>query len=82
MRPIGKKPSRKVIRAGRLDDTLERFNGEVATKTGLALAAYDKQYVAPLRERIAWLELPWYGKAYRLTQAWLVDTAKRIRPRE
>ena len=77
--------SRIPVRVGALEATLAHFRAgllnEIGAKTALLLERYDKLKVAPLRERLDWLELPLYRRAWiRTRRAWAGLKAKLRRP--
>ena len=77
--------SRIPVRVGALEATLAHFRAEllneIGAKTALLLERYDKLKVAPLRERLDWLELPLYRRAWiRAGRAWSWLRSKLRRP--
>ena len=77
--------SRIPVLVGALEATLARFRAEllneIGAKTALLLERYDKLKVAPLRERLDWLESPLYRRAWiRAGRAWDRLKAKLRRP--
>lgn len=48
------------------DDAIRRLAGKMATVRDVErlLQAYDARYVTPLRERVIWLDMPWYRRAW------------------
>lgn len=66
---------RAAVRVAAFERTLEQFNEEQAGKVAAVLVEYDKQYVAPMRERLEWLEArmaaleaesePWWVRIWR-----------------
>jgi len=69
------KRSRIPVRVGGLERTLENFNAELGQKTAMSIAEYDQRYAAPLRARVAWLELSLWARF------WMRLSAK-VRPRQ
>jgi len=77
----GKRPPQQAVRVGRLERVLKAFNEEIGFKVAASLEQYDKHYVAPLRERLDWLELPLYRRAWiRAGRAWSWLRSKLRRP--
>ena len=60
--------SRIPVRVGAFEATLTDFRAELLNELGLKTAylleKYDELKVAPLRERLDWLELPWWRRAW------------------
>lgn len=48
------------------DEAIRRLAGKMATVRDVErlLQAYDAQYIVPMRERLIWLDMPWYRKVW------------------
>ncbi len=55
-------PRRRVATVNGVNRALDHFNEEMAQKITLSMAGFHGQFVAPLEERIAYLELPWWKR--------------------
>lgn len=66
-------PAREVVRVGRLDHTLEKFNQEMGVKVAGSMEVFHTNYIAPLVERIEeleWQAKPWYEKWWWRLKNW------------
>lgn len=80
---MNEKPQRQTVRAGQLDRTLQGFHDEIRAKTAALLERYHILHVAPLEARLAWLELPWYGRLrYRVGAWWSRVSARFVKLEE
>jgi hypothetical protein len=66
----GQRPPQQAVRVARFEATLDRFNSEIGEKTAFTLAKFHEMYVAPLEQRIAELETPWYRRMWHRLTAW------------
>lgn len=66
---------RQTLRAAHLDRALQSHDAEIGQKMAEVLAVFHAQYVAPLEDRIAELETPWYERL----AAWVRAHVERLR---
>lgn len=69
-RSSNQRPSQRAVRVGTFERTMDGFNAEISVKMAQAIGEYHTTFVEP---RLAWIELPWYGKLWarlRRSSAW------------
>ena len=67
------KPGRAPVRTAQVEKLFQEHDADIGRKMAACLLEYHKAYVAPMEERLLWLEQPWYRRQLMSAQAaWIV----------
>lgn len=69
----------KNIRLAHLERRMDAHDKEIAQKMSLVLMEFHGRYVDPLRERIEWLELPFYRRWWISTRTQAANVLRWLR---